>query len=77
MLIYFRSLSIYFSMFGVSLTPFFDISASSLYGKEERKTKYLLGKCKKIVLHLYHSFLTLLLQVAFSYAQINLCTTVR
>lgn len=44
MFIYFRSLSIYFSMFGVSLTPFFDISTPSSCGKEERKTKYLLGE---------------------------------
>lgn len=39
----FRSLSIYFVMFGVSVASFFDISMS--YGKEERKTKYLVGKC--------------------------------
>ncbi|XP_019696494.1 transmembrane protein 39A-A isoform X3 [Harpegnathos saltator] len=39
-----RSLSIYFSMFGISLTPFFDISTSSSSGKEERRTKYLLDK---------------------------------
>ncbi|XP_019696493.1 transmembrane protein 39A-A isoform X2 [Harpegnathos saltator] len=37
-------LSIYFSMFGISLTPFFDISTSSSSGKEERRTKYLLDK---------------------------------
>lgn len=38
------SLSVYFFMFGISAAPFFDISTSSTYGKEERKTKYLLDK---------------------------------
>lgn len=33
-------------MFGVSVAPFFDISISTSYGKEERKMKYLVGKCR-------------------------------
>lgn len=37
-----RSLSVYFVMFGIRTASFFDISFSS--GKEERKTKYVLGK---------------------------------
>lgn len=40
----FRSLSVYFVMFGISAAPFFDISTTFSCGKEERKTKYLLGK---------------------------------
>lgn len=40
-----RRLSVYFVMFGISAAPFFDISSTFLYGKEDRKTKYLLGKC--------------------------------
>lgn len=30
-------------MFGVSAIPFFDISTTSLYGKDEKKTKFLMG----------------------------------
>lgn len=39
----FRSLSVYFVMFGISAAPFFDISAIPLYGKDEKKTKFLMG----------------------------------
>lgn len=38
----FRSLSVYFVMFGISAAPFFDIS-TPLYGKDEKKTKFLMG----------------------------------
>ncbi|KOX73947.1 Transmembrane protein 39A [Melipona quadrifasciata] len=38
------SLSVYFVMFGVSAIPFFDISTTSLYGKDEKKTKFLMDK---------------------------------
>ncbi|XP_012255913.2 transmembrane protein 39A isoform X2 [Athalia rosae] len=38
------SISVYFLMFGVSIGPFFDISTTPLYIKEDRKTKYLLDK---------------------------------
>ncbi|XP_070159327.1 transmembrane protein 39A isoform X1 [Polyergus mexicanus] len=37
-------LSVYFVMFGISAAPFFDISTTFSYGKEDRKTKYLLDK---------------------------------
>ncbi|KAK0163347.1 hypothetical protein PV327_007038 [Microctonus hyperodae] len=38
------SVSVYFLMFGVSIGPFFDISTSPLYVKEDKKTKFLLEK---------------------------------
>ncbi|KAK0088200.1 hypothetical protein PV325_012867 [Microctonus aethiopoides] len=38
------SISVYFLMFGVSIGPFFDISTSPLYVKEDKKTKFLLEK---------------------------------
>ena len=38
----FRSLSIYFVMFGINAAPFFDISAP-LYGNDEKKTKFPMG----------------------------------
>lgn len=34
-------------MFGVSIGPFFDISTSPLYMKEDKKTKFLLGNINK------------------------------
>ncbi|XP_068971814.1 transmembrane protein 39A isoform X4 [Bombus flavifrons] len=37
------SLSVYFVMFGISAAPFFDIS-TPLYGKDEKKTKFLMDK---------------------------------
>ncbi|XP_068971812.1 transmembrane protein 39A isoform X2 [Bombus flavifrons] len=36
-------LSVYFVMFGISAAPFFDIS-TPLYGKDEKKTKFLMDK---------------------------------
>lgn len=45
------SISIYFLMFGASIGPFFDISAAPLYVKEDRKTKFLLGKIHKLIIY--------------------------
>lgn len=49
-----RSLSVYFVMFGISAAPFFDISTTFSCGKEERKTKYLLGKYHITILFVIH-----------------------
>ena len=43
-----RSLSVYFVMFGIRTAPFFDMSFSS--GKEERKTKHILGMYQMCIL---------------------------
>ncbi|XP_033216276.1 transmembrane protein 39A isoform X2 [Belonocnema kinseyi] len=37
-------ISVYFLMFGVSIGPFFDISTTHSYVKDDRKTKYLLDR---------------------------------
>ncbi|XP_031843291.1 transmembrane protein 39A isoform X2 [Nomia melanderi] len=37
-------LSVYFVMFGMSATPFFDVSTAPLCNKDDKKTKYLLDK---------------------------------
>lgn len=39
----FRSVFVYFLMFGVSISPFFDMSAAPRHIKEDKRMKYLLG----------------------------------